>query len=784
VYRLTAIEDDEDPTPAIAAYTYNDAGEVTRLDLKNGTYGEYTYDEVGRLETLVNSSPGNWVISSCRYARNKVGCPTQLTYQDGRYRDYAYDDVYRLTREEHVDPWDTTIAWHGYAYDAAGNRAEKEYDGAGSGNKYTYTNNNMNQLTTLTATGTPGHKTDVAGTVTDENVASVTVYNDTLDPVGEFEAALRQTFFIARGVELDEGTNDLYAVAQDKTGSESRDPATGYHVVTLDDPPDPSLTYVYDDNGCLVEIKEGATTLKEYIYDYENRLVEVKHGGTPVAAFEYDGLGRRIKSTVGSVVTRFVYDGDAVLEEYAWDTQGSSWVLAAVYVHGIGIDNTLSIERGGNVYYYHYDGYGSVSELTDEDGALAQAYEYDAWGIATIYDPESAIENPYLYTGRRWDAAIALYYYRARHYAPTLGRFLQPDPIGYGDSTNLYVYVSGTPTVFIDPAGMEEIVRKKDKVYWYVEKPSWTGIGDATVEKRLIGHTKDGWVVLSDEYGGGTLKLDTARTIAANTEYLGKSVDGKRTVSDDTVAGSIERALHGSHGGDRERTANPFQAATKSVLTEVAAMGVHSVRMSVDPVHAANTIGDFYKEAVQVEQQTGGIYDRWSYMAGRAIGITGAVETAYGFDFASGEELHGADRWGRGLTSAGQLTLTVVVPTLKVTGVNPTLSGRAATTAAQATAGEAGGAGGGQPVRGFRGSQGPNPYHGLDQVIERGVNPQAILKTVKNPTVAVTQGGGRTLYLTREAAVVLNSEGQVVTSWGAAQHTAKTLNLLRSAGGP
>jgi len=352
-----------------------------------------------------------------------------------------------------VDPWDTTIAWHGYAYDAAGNREEKEYDAAESGNKYTYSNNNMNQLTTLTASGTPGHKTDVAGTVTDENVASVTVYNDTLE--SDFAAQLRETFFIARGVELDVGTNSLYAEALDKTGSETRDPEEGYHVVTLDDPPDPSLSYIYDDNGCLVEITEGATTLKEYIYDYENRLVEVKHGGAPVAAFEYDGLGRRVWSDVGGVETRFIYDGDAVVEEYAWDTQSSSWVLAAVYVHGIGIDNTLTIERDGNVYYYHYDGYGSVSELTDEDGALAQAYEYDAWGIATIYDPESAIENPYLYTGRRWDAAIGLYYYRARHYAPTLGRFLQPDPIGYGDGTNLYVYVRNAPSVFVDPTGMD-----------------------------------------------------------------------------------------------------------------------------------------------------------------------------------------------------------------------------------------------------------------------------------------------------------------------------------------
>lgn len=86
-------------------------------------------------------------------------------------------------------------------------------------------------------------------------------------------------------------------------------------------------------------------------------------------------------------------------------------------------------------------------------------------------------------------------------------------------------------------------------------------------------------------------------------------------------------------------------------------------------------------------------------------------------------------------------------------------------------------------IRGFRGSQGANPFHALDRAIERGVTPQAILDTIRNPTVVLPQGGGRTLFLTREAAVVLDSQGQAVTIWGAANHTPKTLELLKSAGG-
>jgi RHS repeat-associated protein len=54
--------------------------------------------------------------------------------------------------------------------------------------------------------------------------------------------------------------------------------------------------------------------------------------------------------------------------------------------------------------------------------------------------PESTvISNRYLFTGREWEEANSLYCYRARHYHPTLDRFLQPDPIGYaGGDINIY----------------------------------------------------------------------------------------------------------------------------------------------------------------------------------------------------------------------------------------------------------------------------------------------------------------------------------------------------------
>ena len=126
--------------------------------------------------------------------------------------------------------------------------------------------------------------------------------------------------------------------------------------------------------------------------------------------------------------------------------------LQARYTYGSGIDEPLTMERGGQTYYYHRDGLGSVSEISDQSGNLVERYEYDVYGAPTIFDSNdnvlnaSAIGNPYLFTGRRYDPESGNYYYRARIYSPELGRFLQTDPLGYVDGLNLYAYVGNNPT--------------------------------------------------------------------------------------------------------------------------------------------------------------------------------------------------------------------------------------------------------------------------------------------------------------------------------------------------
>jgi RHS repeat-associated protein len=165
--------------------------------------------------------------------------------------------------------------------------------------------------------------------------------------------------------------------------------------------------------------------------------------------------------------TRYVFDGYQAAQERDGNNN-----LVNEYTWGLdlggGIGGLLQVAQGGNPYSYLYDGKGNVTALLNASGQPAAAYQYDPFG-----QPQTllaSVTQPMGFSTKAYDPQTGLSYYGYRFYSPSLGRWLTRDPLGetggknlYGfvDSvgkppfgTNLYVYASNNPIIFVDPYGL------------------------------------------------------------------------------------------------------------------------------------------------------------------------------------------------------------------------------------------------------------------------------------------------------------------------------------------
>jgi RHS repeat-associated protein len=169
-----------------------------------------------------------------------------------------------------------------------------------------------------------------------------------------------------------------------------------------------------------------------------------------IDTFKYDPLGRRIEKSSSAAASVFAYDIDNLIEE-----TNSSGAMVSRYTQTQNIDEPLSMLRSSVTSYYSVDGLGSVTSLTNSAGAAAETYTYDSFGKVTA--SSGSLVNPFQYTGRESDPETGLYYYRARYYDPSAGRFLSEDPIGFWAGGNFYRYVGNHSTDLVDPSGLLQV---------------------------------------------------------------------------------------------------------------------------------------------------------------------------------------------------------------------------------------------------------------------------------------------------------------------------------------
>jgi len=376
-------------------YGWDAASNLTTMTDPAAGNTTYTYDTLNRLSTLKNPQRNQWTVSYDALSRR-----TQLLRPSNVKTNYQYDPLSRVTSILHqITSGKTTTTLDGatYTYDAAGNRLSRTDKRTNVVSNYGY--DPVYELTGVTQ-----------GATTTESY--------TYDAVGNRLSSLGVAPY-------------AYDASNELTSQ-------------------PGVTYTYDGDGNLASKTDG-TGLTTYAWDFDNRLTRVTLPGGAQVNFKYDPMARRIQKTSASGTVNYVSDGVSVLDEV--DTAGN---VVARYTQGLGIDEPLALLRSSTTSYYQADGLGSITSLTNSSGTVVNTYTYDAFGKLTA--SSGSITNPYRFTGREWDQETSVYYYRARYYAPTLGRFIGQDPIGFkGGDINLYAYVGGNPLGGIDPFGLAGI---------------------------------------------------------------------------------------------------------------------------------------------------------------------------------------------------------------------------------------------------------------------------------------------------------------------------------------
>jgi len=225
-----------------------------------------------------------------------------------------------------------------------------------------------------------------------------------------------------------------------------------------------------DRAGRMLEAVPGAnndwSSAKQIKWDAWSRIVQVDDGPSGItAAYQYDGLARRI--------TRYTNMDDATMHSYyndKWrpveERRNLGTQALASYLRGsrhrddlVRRDRATTFVSLNETRYILMD-YFSPAAITDEDGEVTERYQFSAFGLRTLLNPDFTVRSDsecameFSFQGQFEDVETGWINYGYRYYLPALGRWACKDPIEEFGGLNLYAMESNSPANWIDHLGL------------------------------------------------------------------------------------------------------------------------------------------------------------------------------------------------------------------------------------------------------------------------------------------------------------------------------------------
>jgi RHS repeat-associated protein len=421
-----------DPLSRSESYQYDSDGNLTQFTDRRSKVTNYTYDDLNRRTFAGFGYSGGSYESTISYTYDAGNRLTQAVDTGTGTISRTFDGLDRMTAET------TPQGSVSYGYDAAGRPTSMT---VGSLTAVSYTYDNANRLTQVTqGTPTVSFSYDSANRRTALTLPNGVTMSFSYDAGSQLTGIAYATSSTTLG-----NLTYSYDLAGRRTNMGGSYAATGLpnaqSTTTYDAANEltawGTTTPSYDSNGNLVN--DGTNT---YVWNARNQLASMNMSAQ---SFQYDPFGRRVAKTIIGTTTNYLYDGANPVQELSGST------VTANLLTGLGIDERFTRTDSSGTANFLTDALGSTLVLTNSSASTLASYTYEPFGNTTITGSST---STYQYTGRENDGT-SLYYYSARYYDPTPGRFISEDPIRFrGGDINLYRYVWNSPIDLRDPKGL------------------------------------------------------------------------------------------------------------------------------------------------------------------------------------------------------------------------------------------------------------------------------------------------------------------------------------------